>query len=1232
MRSRSGSACVPSTRSTRSNSAPNVASPVASTSTARSPSLSRAPVRIEDPPSAAGSDAQTKVEADEQAYGTRHKLKRYFLGPGFEGMSDGSSWRRKGKQKANDDRDERDRGDEESVWEDEGSGSESTVSSRWERVDGKRKLAKGLRVGRMEVSEASQSTAQTAMALRARRPSVHDWKGSSFEVGEDLRDMVKRRERRLRAEQEERDRKQALEEEEKKFLGLHLRDRTNSSTTTSRTLASNSSFVTAPTHPPAAPPPSPSAFQLSQPPLHIDEKYPDLTKTLCRRPSGPPPLERSTSHPPMILVSAEPPIPIRSILRSKYETGQNGSTLGNGHPHRPPSSSLLQAPATTDALPLPGKANSLRPIRRESSNGATVRFPAFPHEGSVLGEEVPTGARPPASPQEVLARPAPEVKLPEHKLKDPRPLMRAAADKMLHRKKRGDEVLRKERMLVRDDWSPREDLPKSFDEYNARKYPTIGGKWEELAVVWRPGRIELWGEYRFNIAASLAGSKKLRAVIPLQPRKTHLSIYSSVDLVFCLTHRPVSTSILSAVSSRKSTNGDEPADDKSLRSPHHSKSTKRAYTHLRTSGTNVFLFRARTTPTAKEWIWYLYRELGGQVPRSLEISVPTLGAKIRMAIPLDLPEPEDEEIGARVTEDDRAGEGYRLLKPRAVVEACVEQLGKVGEWKDLVEEAKRVGATFRLAWRRDGVLDWVEEGDDAAETDYAVIGGIATRQESIDPILELRVAVHYPTSVTQPRSTPTASVKLFEPPAVEGFVKRIKKNGQNERIYLTSHLGAVFRCSPSRAHPPELPVPVASTPHNPAALALNPLVFGLAGMAKSGKEKDKFWRQVSNRHGIKQERGRDWTLKSMDAAKGDLPEIEDSDIEGRAILDMIDYSERKRAFLQITDAQGFIALSEFINVEPDVVEVPGGQWDATVDPGGHEGMQMADDTKRLRGLRSFIAVTRMGRKAKFECHSIGVRDEWVERLNALIRYWTIRDRADAVAQMELSPSGSLVDKLPPARSGDEHVTPPPTREELLSSALLATVYNWCILDGCRAILKSSTLHIKKELRGTFRKRHVLLLPGTLIEFNVYDRDMHGQPLPSPYHRRKFTLSLRDCYVYSGSLTSAFLAGSTNTAAWEPANGNQHRFPRCYTATDGLRTVDDEEDCTFVIVRTKHGGDGKHKKLNSKGVVRVYRARSKLERDQFVYTLNSAIERLLRAESGREDSLRDFSWLDQDKGH
>ncbi|GAA5892676.1 Spo71p [Sporobolomyces salmoneus] len=1228
MRSRSGtksSGAAPTTL--RRNSEPNP-SPTASTSTAQTPTP---PIDSKKKQKGPEVDPEVVLENEREYFGTTHKLKRIFIGPSFDGMSDSSSWKRKGKQRAElQTEGDQERSDEESVWEDEGT-SESDASSNWERIDRKRKLARGARRGRKEVSDWSESTATTypsTTPMRSRRPSVHDWKGNSFEIGAEFKDMVQRREKRLRAEREQREKEESQQAEESKFLKLHSRGRTNSTATaTSRSF--QDSFVTArSTSPTSAPPPSPAAFQLGQPPLHIDEKYPEITQTLLRRPSDPPPLERSTSDTPAILLSTQPTSPIRSILRTKDSFNLNGSALGNGQPPpQTPNSPLLEVPKSFSALP----SRLLQPpplSRREASNAASVRFPDFPtlasqqNSDGIEEEDPPTGDQPPAPPLEVLSRPAPELKPRENKLKDPRPFVRAAADKMLHRKKRGDEVLRKERMLVRDDWSHRDDLPKSFDEHVARKYPTINGSWEELAVVWRPGRIELWGEYKFNLAASLAGSKKLRAVIPLQPRKTHLSIYSSVDLVFCLTHQPLTNSILSAVSSRKSVNGD---DDKSLRNPHHSKTNKRAYTHLRTSGTNIFLFRARTIPTAKSWIWSLFRELGGQIPRTLEISCPALGAKIRVPVPVDLPEPEDAEIGARVTEEDRAGEGYRLLKARAVVDACIEQLGKVGEWKELGEQAKALGATFRLAWRRDGVLDWVEEGDDAVETDYAVIGGIASRQAHVDPVLELRPAIHYPTIVRLPRAETSGPRKLAEPPAVEGFVTRIKKNGQNERIYLTSHLGAIFRCHPARAHPPESSglIPPLPSAH-PAPLALVPMVFGLSNVGKTGKEKERFWRQFGNRSGVKQRRGRDWTLKGMENEEGKLPVVDDEDEKGKTLLETFDHQERKRAFLQITDSQGFISFSEFEVIEPDLVEEAGGQWETTEDPGGHEGMKVAHDTKRLRGLRSFIVKTRAGRKAKFECHSIQVRDEWVERLNALIRYWTIRDRADATAQMELSPAGTLVEQA--QRNGQA----PPTREELLSSPLLGTMYNWCILDGCRAILLSSTLHIEKELRGTFRKRHVLLLPGTLIEFNSVDRDMYGHPLPSPYHRRKFTLSLRDCYVYSGSLTSSFLAGSTNTAAWEPANGNQHRFPRCYTATDGLRTVDDEEDCTFVIVRTKHGGDGKNKKLNQKGVVRVYRARSKLERDQFVYTLNSAIERLLRSEAEREERLREFAWLEQGK--
>ena len=393
-----------------------------------------------------------------------HRLKRIFIGPGFDGMSDSSSWKRKGKQKVEPSAEgDGDRSEEESVWEDEGS-TESDASSNWERVDRKRKLARGVRRGRKDISEWSESTApgQPAIPMRSRRPSMHDWKGNSFEIGAEFKDMVHRREKRLKAEREQREKDEQRQgtESAPKFLKDHSRGRTNSTATAaSRSFAE--SFVTARSQSPtSAPPPSPAAFQLSQPPLHIDEKYPEITQTLFRRSSEPrPALERSTSDTPAILLSTQPASPIRSILRTQDICIPNGSALGNGRrPVQNPTSPMLEVPQSFGTA-APRLVQPPRLARREASNAASVRFPDFPTlaaQQQVDREDPPTGDQPPAPPLEVLSRPAPQVKPHESKLKDPRPFIRAAADKMLHRKKRGDEVLRKERMLVRDDWSQRD--------------------------------------------------------------------------------------------------------------------------------------------------------------------------------------------------------------------------------------------------------------------------------------------------------------------------------------------------------------------------------------------------------------------------------------------------------------------------------------------------------------------------------------------------------------------------------------------------------------------------------------------------------------------------------------------------------------------------------------------------------------------------------------------------------
>ena len=70
--------------------------------------------------------------------------------------------------------------------------------------------------------------------------------------------------------------------------------------------------------------------------------------------------------------------------------------------------------------------------------------------------------------------------------------------------------------------------------------------------------------------------------------------------------------------------------------------------------------------------------------------------------------------------------------------------------------------------------------------------------------LELRIGEHRPSTVTFEDGT-----HLREPPAVEGYLYRIKPNSQSRtQVYLSVHGGCLFSMHPSYAYPPRPPIPV----------------------------------------------------------------------------------------------------------------------------------------------------------------------------------------------------------------------------------------------------------------------------------------------------------------------------------------------------------------------------------------------------------------------------------------
>ena len=97
--------------------------------------------------------------------------------------------------------------------------------------------------------------------------------------------------------------------------------------------------------------------------------------------------------------------------------------------------------------------------------------------------------------------------------------------------------------------------------------------------------------------------------------------------------------------------------------------------------------------------------------------------------------------------------------------------------------------------------------------------------------------------------------------------------------------------------------------------------------------------------------------------------------------------------------------------------------------------------------------------------------EWVERLRDLVVYWKHRHRVDAREEMDLALVGSNRPRLTPhlfAHGGDCGVLMEIPADMGRSSPALGSLYNWCILDGCKAVYKSGKLFTRDGLHGGYR--------------------------------------------------------------------------------------------------------------------------------------------------------------------
>lgn len=219
----------------------------------------------------------------------------------------------------------------------------------------------------------------------------------------------------------------------------------------------------------------------------------------------------------------------------------------------------------------------------------------------------------------------------------------------------------------------------------------------------------------------MTGSKRMCFAIPLMPHRSSLSIFNPDDLTLCLTtsveklQLEVETVLKSPKTSRISAVRNRVAQSSQVQ-----------WLRGHKKGTQIFILKLAERSRTLDWYWEVWRDLGGQLPERIDISVPLISTSIRMTIS------EDEETGQADN-----GQLLRHFCPDMVVKTCWEMLRKKKAINDIVQQAKLQGikdeGDIRLVWKAsDGLLDWVAYPDtvEGKGRPWALLAGLAQLQVS----------------------------------------------------------------------------------------------------------------------------------------------------------------------------------------------------------------------------------------------------------------------------------------------------------------------------------------------------------------------------------------------------------------------------------------------------------------------------------------------------------------------
>lgn len=439
----------------------------------------------------------------------------------------------------------------------------------------------------------------------------------------------------------------------------------------------------------------------------------------------------------------------------------------------------------------------------------------------------------------------------------------------------------------------------------------------------------------------------------------------------------------------------------------------------RKHGTNIYIMRPKSAAHATEWHAFVLELLGWSRPSSLPISVPDLGVSLIFKNPFAQLSSLGAEGGHR--QDDRtfngvaANEGFAAI---AIIRECLAMLEDRPQWAEVLKEWSKT-EKMGLAWKRYDRLEWL------FGVNEKMYGSIAM---STSHELELRPRHHYPTALRHKDG------KEEEPRPVEGFLVRLTSHrGVHQRmnmmffkrLYFFTQDRYLFFTRPSKSMPPPPPkmtMDESSVPSTREILDKMPLSYEINPYPLQNGEIA--WLPSGNREFVKRQD------------------------EGA-------YAHAQRNIHNLAQADGHIDLCRVREVRQ--VQLGSSPADSNIQQGADvEFNHEPRDTRRDDGAtgqfdddKTFEMLLDNGLVIRLQAYNRVTRDEWIERLSALVRYWRTRCAADAAELKAIRQRN--VDLLNIDEEMESFIGQLGRKWELKRAEASPHLHNICNLFGCRTI-------------------------------------------------------------------------------------------------------------------------------------------------------------------------------------